>query len=152
LVQILSNEQMNMSPAAGETAPTLRATALKGAYHGAKTGLRCVFYAFLPLLLLLLIELTPTTFGLGARRGFGVHPIAIQGAYGYMAGLLVSIVFGAIIGLIGSIIRWAGGWSESGTWWAIANRPIRLFYETPGRENSGRGEFCRTPLFSATSV
>lgn len=91
-------------------------------------GFRLVSLVAAPVSFLLLSAgLVPTAVGLGAGRGLGIHSLAINGVGLYVALALWGTIFGAVIGLIASLIRWVRGKSEAGSWWAIANRPIRLF-------------------------
>lgn len=72
---------------------------------GAKLGLRPVFGVLMPIVCVIFsIALVPTAFGLGARRGFGLHQMAI-GTLGIFVFIsLLVILFGGVFGLLLSLL------------------------------------------------
>ncbi len=121
-------------PTQGEPRPTLRGAS----WRGAKRGVRYALLIFGPIFYLaFLVLLIPTFFGLGARRGFGVHYQAFGAVGGTVVAALWGAVIGAVVGSMAFLIRRARGESESGPLMRFVSRPIRLFPRRAGKPAPG---------------
>lgn len=102
----------------------------QGVRRAAKTGWRWALRVSLPIgFVYLVVGLIPSMIGLGAGYGFNVHPLAVRAVVVAVGIPLAAALLGTVLGLIGSLIRWAG--LGRGGWWAIANRKVPFPWNRP---------------------
>jgi hypothetical protein len=100
--------------------------------RGAKVGRRVLWCVGMPLgAIAFVLGLFPTALGLGAGRGFSVHPLSIGGVGVYAGGMLLGSILGVVIGVLGFVRRRLRDSSKPDTLWGRMNRPVRLTREAP---------------------
>ncbi|MFO0961098.1 MAG: hypothetical protein U0800_27265 [Isosphaeraceae bacterium] len=82
-----------------------RSTIFGSAWRGAKAGfLWDARIGGAIGLLVLIAALLPTAYGLGALRGFSIHPLAFQAVVGFLISLPIATLLGTIFGIAGWMI------------------------------------------------
>jgi hypothetical protein len=115
-----------------------RSSLRSAAWTGVKAGFRWASYIAGPFAAMLLIPgLALMAFGIGIGHGFGV-PDFVPGALGfYLVCAAWGVLLGGAIGWIGALIGRGRQGASRPSWWAAANRPIRLFRRRPALSSPG---------------
>ena len=113
----LEAESALASPPEGEGQPGQEGVA----WRGARTGFRLTSYVAGPIAgVIALAAGVPMALGLGAGRGFGVHPALLTAAGFYLGFAMCGVIAGGAVGLVLRLIPARAGWLRA------ADRPIRL--------------------------
>jgi hypothetical protein len=111
------------APPESARTPPQRLSLSERTWRGTKFGFRWVTYLTAPICFtVLILMLAPTPYGLGARRGFGVHPYAAYIVGVYLVFALFGAGLGALVGLIVFFLVWERALHESRTWWGGGRR------------------------------
>jgi hypothetical protein len=97
----LADESADPPPPEGEGLPGQTGEV----WRRASTGFRLASYVAGPIAgVMALAGAVPTALGLGAGRGFGVHPAFLTGVGFYLVFAMCGVIFGGAVGLVRRLI------------------------------------------------